>query len=279
MAIFSSIHADLRGHFKGLQMALIEWIAPSCGFDGRSDCRMRLRTLRHTFSPCQWFAIAWMALAICLPVRVMAAPYGSYDLRQLLVPAPAGGTGGTFSRRYLDAMLDDIAQHAANYPPQFDSAADRQRAQRDVTNLMGMLDTAFGATGAPPEILLRMGILGAAGHNLDIPNAAAYAEARFGKLLSASPEHPLANYHYGQLLAGSGRLKEAMPYLFKARDKGVVPASYTLGIAHLGLGDQQKALVYLGEYQKVQPADPNVGKLILAIREGKVEIRKTGGLK
>ena len=279
MAIFSSMHADLRGHFRGGQMSSIDWIAPGCGFNGRTDRRVPLRTMRLTRSPFHWLAVAWMALAICIPVRVMAAPYGSYDLRQLLIPAPAGGTGGTFSRRYLDAMLDDIAQHAANYPPQFDSAADRQRAQRDVTNLMGMLDTAFGATGSPPEILLRMGILGAAGHNLDIPNAAAYAEARFGKLLSASPEHPLANYHYGQLLAGSGRLKEAMPYLFKARDKGVVPASYTLGIAHLGLGDQQKALVYLGEYQKAQPADQNVGKLILAIREGTVEVRKTGGLK
>lgn len=279
MAIFKSIHADLREHFRGCQMSLIDWIAPVSGFNGRTDRRGSLRTMRRTLYPFQWFAIAWMALAICLPVRLLAAPYGSYDLRQLLIPAPAGGAGGTVSRRYLDAMLDDIAQHAANYPPRFDSAADQQRAQRDVANLMGMLDTTFGGTGAPPEILLRMGILGAAGHNLDIPKAAAYAEARFGKLLSASPEHPLANYHFGQLLAGSGRLTEAMPYLFKARDKGVVPASYALGIAHLGQGDSQKALVYLSEYHKAQPADPNVGKLILAIRERKVEVRKTGGLK
>ena len=222
---------------------------------------------------------ACLAVALFTPLLVQAAAYGSYDLRQLLVPAAGGGPGGSVSIRYLDGMLDDLALHAGNYPPQFDSAQDRTRAQRDVANLMGVLDAAFGSHPTSPEILLRMGRIGAVGHNLELPNAADYAASRFARLLAIDSQHAMGNYHYGQFLAGTGRLKESEPYLIKAREKGVIGASYALGIVYLGHGNQQKALTYLSEYQKAVPSDVRIGELVRAIRDGKVEVKGMEGSK
>ena len=219
---------------------------------------------------------ACMAGAMLLPGQALAKEYGQYDFNLILVAAASPGTGGRLDIGYLDRMMQDIGQHASNYPPHFDSAQDQQRAQRDVGSLMGMLDAGFGAA-APPELLLRMGILGSFGHNLQIPNAAGYAQVRFIKLLQAKPGDAMANYHYGQLLSGTGRVTEALPYLTKAKDKGVVPALYALGMAHLAQGDKAKAIEMLSAYQQAQPADQSVGKLIQGIRDGKVEVKQVGG--
>jgi len=219
-------------------------------------------------------ALSALLLALALPA--WPAAYGQYDTRQLLGSAPAAGKSATFNTAYLDRMLQDIGQHAANYPPRFDSLQDQQRAQRDAASLIGMLNAAF-ANDAPPGLLLRMGILGSYGHNLDVTNAAAFAQTHFSKLLAAQPDDPAGNYHFGQFLASTGRGKEALPYLNRARDKGVVPAFYALGMTHLMLGDKPRALAMLTEYQRAQPSDLDVGKLIQGIRDGKVEVKQGGG--
>ena len=230
------------------------------------------------FPPLARLALAaiFAACTLLLPGQALAKEYGQYDLKLLLGASPPPGKGGTFNVAYLDRVLQDLGQHAANYPPQFDSARDQQRAQRDVGFLMGMLDAGFGNT-APPELLLRMGVLGVYGHNLQVPNAAAYAQARFTMLLEHNPEHAAGNYQFGQFLAASGRSKEAMPYLMRAKDKGVVPASYTLGMVYLGLGDKPRAIEMLTAYQRAEPTNGSVGKLIQAIREGKMEVKRVGG--
>ncbi len=224
----------------------------------------------------RWSVAALCALLVLLPRPAWPTAYGQYDARQLLGPAPAAGQSATFNTAYLDRMLQDIGQHAANYPPRFDSQADQQRAQRDAASLIGMLNAAF-ATDAPPGLRLRMGMLGAYGHNLEVPNAAPFAQTHFSILLATRPDDPAGNYHFGQFLAGTGRSKEALPYLTKARDKGVIPAFYALGMTHLMLGDKPKALAMLTEYQRAEPSDQNVGKLIPGIREGKVEVKRDGG--
>ena len=203
-----------------------------------------------------------------------ASEYGHYDLKQLVQKNAAPATGAKLDVGYLDRLLADLSQHAGNYPPQFDSAEDAQRAQRDVVTLMVMLGAAFSPEQAPPDLVLRMGVLGAIGHNLDAPGGAAYAQSQFTQLLKANPEHAAGNYHYGIFLAGTARPKEALPYLMKAKAKGVAPALYGLGMAYLTLGETAKALESLQAYQKAEPRDTSVEKLLVAIRAGKVETLK-----
>ncbi len=202
----------------------------------------------------------------------LAKAYGNHDMRQLLVSASTPGAGGSLNLTFLDGVLADLSAHAADYPPKFDSPADIQRARKDARILIGMLSIAFGA--APPdELLFRMALLGAFGHNLDVPDAAVFAQTHFLRLLSTDAEHAMGNYHYGVFLAGIGRPKESLPYLNKARDKGVIPALYSIGVAQMTLGDKTSALVALNEYQKRNPTDQNVKMLVDAIQDGKVDMR------
>ncbi len=196
-------------------------------------------------------------------------------MRQLLVPAPTPGAGGSLNLEFLDHVLADLSEHADNYPPQFDSPADMQRAQKDARYLIGMFNAAFGA--APPGgLLFRMALLGSFGHNLDVPDAAVFAQNHFRRLMNADPEHAMGNYHYGAFLAGIGRPKESPPYLQKARNKGVMPALYSIGMAQLTLGDKASAITALSEYLKRNPGDQRVRELVEAIRTGKVEIQHNG---
>ncbi len=145
--------------------------------------------------------LVYTALALLLSM-VCASPawaraYGNYEVRQLLVPASRPGAGGSFNMAYFDAMLSDLSEHAANYPPTFDSPADAQRAKRDTRQLIGMLDTAFG-TSPPTQLLLRMALLGSIGHNLALPEGASFAQANFSRILRADANDAQATGHAGR---------------------------------------------------------------------------------
>ncbi len=218
------------------------------------------------------FTIA-VALALLFASTGWTKAYGNYDARQLLVPASKPGAGGSLDLAYFDRMLSDLSEHAGSYPPQFDSPTDMQRAQRDAHHLIGMFDVAFGPS-PPNGLLLRMGLLGSVGHNLDVPQAAAFAQANFQRLLRTNAEDAMGNYHYGSFLAASARPREALPYLHKARDKGVIPALYAIGMTQLSLGNKSSALSALNEYLKRNPSDQRVRMLADAIRDGKLDSKK-----
>lgn len=207
-----------------------------------------------------------------------AREYGNYDLKRLLTVSetPSGKKYG-FDGAYLDQMLNDLSTHAKNYPPQFDTPQDKQRATQDVKALSGMLDTLINVPTPNPELLVRAGHVNSIGHNLDIAGAAAKASSIFQRLLAASPSDPRGNFMYGTLLAGMGKPKEALPYLEKALAVGVIDAAYAIGMAYLALGDKGQALKNLEDYKRRKPSDKNVDKLIDAIRNGTIELRRGPG--
>jgi len=205
-----------------------------------------------------------------------ATEYGHYDPKRILTVSetPSGKKHG-IDGKYLDQMLSDLARHAKNYPPQFDTPQDRQRAIQDIKTLSGMLDILVNGPSPNPEILWRAGFLNSMGHNLDISGSAEKASATFQKLLAVSPSDSRGNYMYGTFLAGTGKPKEALPYLEKALAVGVTDAAYALGMTYLTLGNKQKALENLEAYRQRNPNDGNVAKLIDGIRNGKVEIKRS----
>lgn len=204
-----------------------------------------------------------------------AKEYGNYDLKRMLTvsESPSGKKYGV-DNKYLDRMLSDLALHAKNYPPQFDTPQDLQRATRDVKNLSGILDILVNVPSPNPEFLWRAGFLNSMGYNLNISGSAEKTSASFQKLLAASPSDPRGNYMYGTFLAGASKPKEAIPYLEKAISVGVIDAAYALGMAYLILGDKKRALVNLENYRQRNPSDNNITKLIDGIRNGKVEFKR-----
>jgi predicted Zn-dependent protease len=218
-----------------------------------------------------------LALILLLPFSgAFAKEYGHYDPQRMLVTAEtAAGKKHSLDAAYLDQMLSDLAGHARNYPARFDTPQDRQRAVQDVQVLSGMLDILINVPHPNPELLVRAGFLNSLGHNLDIAGSADKANAIFQRLLAAVPAHPRGNYLYGTFLAGTGKPKEALPYLDKALGAGVGEAAYAIGMSYLALGDKAKALESLSDYKRHNPGDARVDPLMDAIRSGKLDLKQT----
>jgi Tfp pilus assembly protein PilF len=120
---------------------------------------------------------------------------------------------------------------------------------------------------------MRLALLHAFGHNLEIPDSSQKAVAAFTTLLNLTPDDPMANYRYGVFLASTTKAGEGIPYLEKAKSLGVVNADYWLGLSYQFAGDKAKAVENLENYVKRVPSDANAARMLDAIRNDKVETK------
>ncbi|MBS1162049.1 MAG: hypothetical protein H6R15_4468 [Proteobacteria bacterium] len=210
----------------------------------------------------------------------VAAPYGNYDIKRIMIvrDTPSGKSYG-LDAKYLDEMIGDLSDHAENYPPKFDSPEDRKRAEADAKQLAGFLDaiTSGSDPNQNPQLLIRAALVNSMGHILDIKGSAERAEVLFRRTVALVPANPHVNFHYGVFLAGTGRAKDGIPFLEKALSGGYDKAAFSLGMAYLTQGENEKALQYLEAYRKKFPNDPNTAKLIEAIRSGNVTVKRNDG--
>lgn len=221
----------------------------------------------------------WSSLPLVLALIssvTYAIEYPEHDPQRILTVSKnvSGQNVYGLDMRYLDRMLDDLSRHAGHYPPSFDSAEQKRRASQDLNVLLGMLDVLLKDKKLNLQILLRSAIANRMGHNLDIPGSAEKAEQQFQALLQAAPGSPQGNYQFGIFLAATGRLVQSVPYLEKSLAMGVEEANYSLGMAYLGTGNKQAALVRLREYLKIEPNDNSMRELIKTI-----ELEQSGSLK
>lgn len=217
-------------------------------------------------------------LLALVTTAVNAREYGNYDTKRLITvtETPEGKKYG-FGGPYLGQMMNDLSAHARNYPPQFDTPQDKQRATEDVKALSGMLDLLINVPNPDLRLLTLAGDVNSMGHNLDIPGLAQKADSIFLRLLAAAPSDPQGNFMYGAFLSGIGKPKEALPYLERALSLGVIDAAYAIGMTHLTLGDKDAALKNLEDYKRRKPSDEGVDQLINAIRNGKIEFKRSPG--
>ncbi len=217
-----------------------------------------------------------LSVAIVLTSIANAKEYGNYDTQNILSisETPEGGKKHSLDVAYLDRVLGDLYFHAKNYPPQFDTPEDQQRAIRDIKILSGMLDVLINIPTPNPEILIRAGVLNSLGYNLNISGSTEKTNSIYQRLLALAPSDQNGNYRYGTFLASAGKAKEALPYLEKAFALGKIDAAYTLGVTYITLGDKDNALRSLEAYKQKSTIGNNVDELISAIREGKIEFKK-----
>jgi hypothetical protein len=214
-------------------------------------------------------------LLLCsIPSVVLATEYGHYDPKTVvsLSETTPGKPSVTINVPYFVQILSDLGSHAGTWPVKFDSIDDRHRAEHDVALLSAQLDT-IADNFRDESMLLRLALLHAVGHNLDIPGSGEKAVAIFDKVLQRWPNDPQANYRYGVFLAGTAKSRDAIPLLEKAK-LGVVDADYTLGLTYMSLGDKDKAVANLKSYTARVPGDENAARILDAVINGKVETKQ-----
>jgi hypothetical protein len=204
-----------------------------------------------------------------------ATEYGHYDPKTVvsLSETTPGKPSVTVNVPYFVKILNDLGSHAGTWPVKFDSTDDRHRAEHDVALLSAQLDT-IADNFRDESMLLRLALLHAVGHNLDIPGSGEKAIAVFDKVLEKWPNDPQANYRYGVFLAGTARNRDAIPLLEKAKSLGIVDADYMLGLTYMSLGDKDKAVLNLKSYTARVPGDENAARTLDAVINGKVEIKQ-----
>jgi tetratricopeptide (TPR) repeat protein len=205
----------------------------------------------------------------------LARAYGHYDIKKVVTVTEAapGKPTASINIAYLSQILDDLSRHASTYPPHFESADDRRRAEHDLSAISAVLDPLTESFSHNPDLLMRVALLHAFGHNLDIPDSSQKAVAAFTTLLKLTPEDPMANYRYGVFLASTTKAGDGIPYLEKAKGLGVVNADYWLGVSYQVAGDKAKAVENLENYIKRAPSDANAARMLDAIRNDKVETK------
>lgn len=222
-------------------------------------------------------SLATLVFALCgLSQNKEYVQYGNYDLQNASIAKPSeNGRPGRVDMDLVERVLDDLATHARSYPPRFESQAERIRAERDVKMLAFMFDTIAAEDNVQTDILLKAGSLNSIGHNLDIEGSDHKAVDFFERLLKREPNHALGNFYYGVFLASTAAKQgESLKYLEKAVQLGVKDARFSLGLAHLILGDRAKSIEHLEVYAQEHPNDDQVKRLIEDIKAGKIESKK-----
>lgn len=219
-----------------------------------------------------------IAVVVAISFHVLllhAEPYGHYDPRSIVI-RNASGSGAVLDLRYVDRIISDLQQHAGSYPARFDSSDDEQRARQDITRVVSILNVLVQGASPSVEILIRLGMLTALGHNLRISGSGELASQYLTRALAIDPENPQANYRYGVFLADTARPNDSIPYLEKAQRKGVSQALYSLGLVYLTLNDAPSALRFLEEYRVTNPNDARADAIIEFIRSGATRPQREG---
>jgi hypothetical protein len=205
----------------------------------------------------------------------LARAYGRYDIKKVVTVTEAapGKPSANINIAYLSQILDDLSRHASTYPPHFESADDRRRAEHDLSAISAALDPLIESFSHNPDLLMRVALLHAFGHNLDIPASSQKAVAAFTTLVNLTPDDPMANYRYGVFLASTNKAGDGIPFLEKAKSLGVVNADYWLGVSYQIAGDKAKAVENLENYVRRVPSDVNAARMLDAIRNDKVETK------
>ena len=193
-----------------------------------------------------------------------------FSIIVLFIFVMSDATAATFSLPEVDHTLDEIAPHALNYPPKFDSDIQRNQIQTKLKDVIQLLNAASLKYPNDMEILFRKAVANGMGHNMDFPNCAETSMEAYEELLKHNPEDRRANFYYGGFLSGTTLVQQSIKYLQKAIQLGEGDAHYTLAFVYMKLHDSQSALPEFKEFLKTNPDNKTAQKMVSEIESGKV---------
>ena len=212
-----------------------------------------------------------------------AAPYPRLDPNSLINGSPERPPI-TVNIQALQNALGNLSMHAGDYPPQFDSDADRQQAINDLAPIAIVLDnmtenSAPSAGGKASEAhlasLLMSARLAWIGHNLDQPGYGEKAEAAYRQLLQYTPANRKADIQdeFGRFLASVGKAGEAVENLRAAYKNGNRMSAIPLAMALLAQDKRDESVKVLKEYTRANPNDPQAQEILGAIESGQIQVQ------
>ncbi len=173
----------------------------------------------------------------------------------------------------IEKFLNDLAPHARNYPPHFDSEVQRDQLSNKLKDVLATLDAQSKNDSSNLDLLFRHAFANSMGHNLDFSGCAEKAISSYETLLEAKPQDGKVNFYFGAFLAGTTLLPKSVPYLRNAADLGVTDAHYTLAFVYLKQGDLQSALPEFKAYLKFEPDNETAKKMVSDIEGGRLRIK------
>lgn len=212
----------------------------------------------------------------------LAEPYPKLDPDSLINGSPEHPPI-TVNIAALQDALQNLGNHAGDYPPRFDSDTDRQQAIKDLAPLAILLeDMTKNSSGSNKNTEAHLASLQMSarlywiGHNLDQPGYAEKAHAAYNQLLKLAPKNRKAEVEdeLGRFLASVGKSGEGVKHLQNAYNNGYTDSGFPLGMTLLVLGQQDKAKHILQEYARKNPSDPRPQQVLDAIASGQFEIRQ-----
>lgn len=216
-----------------------------------------------------------IALFLCI---LNAAPYKPYDHEAMLKKDENGrqtiDIGGIFR------STDELWKHARQYPLNFDSSSDKERAFGDLKTLEKVFaflkEQGFTANFDNEgrhyfEVLLaRIFVME---HNFDVAGAAQKADEAYKNLLAQHPNDGELHAEFGDFLGNSGRMDEAKGEFETALKLGQKRAQMGLVMVCLMQKDQICAKTHLKEFLKFRPNDGLARDILRSIEEGSLEIK------
>ena len=212
-----------------------------------------------------------------------AAPYPRLDPNSLINGTPEHPPI-TVNIPALQNALGNLSMHAGDYPPQFDSDADRQQAINDLAPIAIVLDN-MTENSSPPAggkaseahlaSLLMSARLAWIGHNLDQPGYGEKAEAAYRQLLQYTPANRKADIQdeFGRFLASVGKAGEAVENLRAAYKNGNRMSAIPLAMALLAQDKRDESVKVLKEYTRANPNDPQAQEILGAIESGQIQVQ------
>ena len=215
---------------------------------------------------------------------IHAAPYPRLDPNSLINGSPERPPI-TVNIPALQNALGNLSTHAGEYPPQFDSDADRQQAITDLAPIAIVLENMTEnstppAGGKASEAHLASLLMSARlywiGHNLDQPGYGEKAEATYRNLLQQVPANRKADIQdeYGRFLASVGKASEAVTQLRAAYNSGNRASAVPLAMALLAQDKRNESVKILKDYTRANPNDPQAQELLSAIESGQISIKR-----
>lgn len=190
----------------------------------------------------------------------------------LLFFATFGARAASFNQESAEKFINELATHAHDYPPRFDSPAQGDRMRKQLSDMLPSINAASERAPQDPKLMFMKAYANSMGHNLDLPGCAELAVASYTELIALQPKFGRAYFHLGGFLASTGHGADSIPFLLKAIELGETGAHYTLGFMYLMQGDKRYALVHLKTYLESKPDDAMARKVVADLETGKESV-------